>query len=481
MGADFSIWTIIYYFVVVAFGIIILMEKKHPVKALAYIAAVFFIPFVGIILYLVFGREYRKRKLYSRKGMMDEEQISLWRKNRIFQNSQRVEEWINQLKPFDKVAKLLYSDDQSLLSSSNKAEILINGEETFFRIFKDLENAKIQIHLEYFIVEDGDLANKFADILIRKAAENVAVRMIYDDIGSRKLSASYIARLRKGGVAVFPFMPVKFIRFTDKINYRDHRKIVIVDGKIAYTGGINISDRYINNGKNRVFWRDTQVRIVGEAVHSIQLRFMLNWQFVCDTKCNLDMSFFPPVTPFTGIPMQVVSSGPDSDQPAMADMYALSCNLAQRKIAICTPYFVPPETIQRALISAALSGVEVEIIIPRKSDSVFLDQANYSYIEEMLAAGVKIYLYKKGFIHAKVMVIDNFFSTVGTTNLDYRSFNIDFEINAVFYDHDTAARLMEDFERDKNESVELDYTQWKSRPFINRFKESVARLLGPVL
>lgn len=481
MSVDFSIWTIIYYFIVVVFGIVILMEKKHPVKALAYIAAVFFIPFVGIILYLIFGRDYRKRKLYSRKGMIDEKQIAQWKENNILQKIIEGDASLQLLKPFDKVAKMLWSDDKSILSTANIVDILINGEGAFSRIFEDLEAAKNHIHLEYFTIEEGNIADKLADILIRKVSQGVTVRVIYDDIGSRKLSTSYVKRLRLGGVSIFPFMPVRFIRFTDKINYRDHRKIVIIDGKIAYTGGINISDRYINNANSRIYWRDTHVRIVGAAVHSIQLRFMLNWQFVSGTTCNMDLSYFPAITPFAGIPMQVVSSGPDSDQPTMADMYALACSLAQRKISICTPYFVPPETIQRALISAALSGIEVEIIIPQKSDSKILDQANYSYIEEMLHAGVNIYLYTKGFIHAKTLVVDDFFSTIGTTNLDYRSFDIDFEINAVFYDFTIASSLMEDFRSDKRDSIQLDYTQWKSRPFMHRFKESVARLLGPVL
>ncbi|MDD3010133.1 MAG: cardiolipin synthase [Bacteroidales bacterium] len=481
MSIDFSFWTLFYFLSSLIFGIIILLEKKHPVKALAYLAAVFLLPVAGILLYLFFGRDYRKRKLFSRKGTVDARQISQWKAGISFLAPNVDASFIQSMVPYDKIIRLLYSNDHSVLTTNNACNLLRNGEQLFPALFADCRRAKHHIHLEFFIVEEGSIATELAGILLERAAAGVSVRFIYDDIGSRKLSDHYISRLRQGGILMCPFMPVRFVRFTDKVNYRDHRKIVIIDGKIAYTGGINISDRYDNRLKNKVFWRDTQLRIVGDAVLSFQLRFLLNWQFVSGNRYSVTPEFFPDTSGEAVLPMQVIAGGPDYDQPGIVDMYASAIALATRRIALTTPYFVPPEVIQRALIAAALSGVEVEMIVPYRSDSRMLDWANRAFFDDMIEAGVKIYYYKKGFIHSKTMVVDDFFCTIGTTNLDYRSFDIDFEINAVIYSHSFSVELMKDFCADKENSVLIDKNAWKSRTLVHRFAESVARLLGPVL
>lgn len=481
MFRDVSFWTLFYFLISLVFGIVILMEKKNPVKALAYLAAVFLLPFVGIGLYLLFGREYRKRKLFSRKGSIDTRHIEQWKSCDTLFSPSVSKEIVDSMKPFDKVSRILWSDDQSILSACNSAEILNNGEVFFPRLFDDIRNAKNHIHLEFFTIEEGLVANELGEMLRKKVEEGVAVRVIYDDIGSRSLPYSYVEKLLGYGVKIYPFMPVRFIRFTDKVNYRDHRKIVVIDGKIAYTGGINLSDRYDNRCENEMYWRDTQVRIIGEAVLSVQLRFLLNWQFVSKENLTVNKSFFPVIEEAGQLPVQIIADGPDYDQPGMIDMFSNACNLARKRICLVTPYFVPPEVIQRALMSAALSGVSVEIIIPFKGDSKSLDLANRAFVEDMLEAGVKIWFYKKGFVHSKTMVVDNFFSTVGTTNLDYRSFDIDFEINAVFYDKDMADQLINDFEEDKRDSIPVIMEEWKNRPWHRRFLESFAKLFGPVL
>lgn len=478
---EFSFWSIIYFVLSLIFGLIILMEKKHPVKALAYLAAVWLLPFAGIILYLLFGRDYRKRKLYSRKGALDAQHIAKWKEGALVFKTDNHKELLDSMAPYDKMARMLFSDDQSLLSLCNSVDILRNGEMFFDRLFEDIESALHHIHLEFFIFENGVIADRLAEILINKASEGVRVRIIYDDIGSRKLAKSYIRNLRDNGVEIYSFMPVKFIKFTDKVNYRDHRKIVVIDGKIAYTGGINLSDRYDNRLENSMYWRDTQVRITGDAALSVQLRFLLNWQFVSGLNCLPDSDFFPENSITGSLPMQILAGGPDYDQPGLIDMFALACNLAKERICLTTPYFVPPEVVQRALISAALSGVEVELIIPLKGDSRLLDLANKAFLDDMIDAGVKVYQYQKGFIHAKTLVVDGYFSTVGTTNLDYRSFDIDFEINAVLYDRATAQQLIDHFNDDKSNSKYIDPEEWHSRSFYDKFKESVARVFGPVL
>lgn len=457
------------------------MEKKDPVKALAYLTAVFLIPFVGIALYLLFGREYRKRKLFSRKGYIDSKQIEQWRSIDSLFAPTVTDDILKRISPFDRVSRLLWANDQSVLSLRNEAEIMNNGEVFFPRFFDDIRDAQNHIHIEFFKIEEGTVAEEMAEILISKAKEGVTVRVIYDDLGSRRLPYSYVKKLLNNGVKIYAFMPVRFIRFTDKVNYRNHRKIVIVDGEIAYTGGMNISDRYHNSLNNTMYWRDTQVRITGEAVHSMQLRFLLNWQFVSGENVSSGADFFPLGRGKGDLPLQIIADGPDSDQPGMIDMFSNACNLAQKCIYIVTPYFVPPEVIKRALISAAYSGVDVQIIIPFRSDSKTLDLVNRAFVEEMLEAGVKMWFYTKGFIHSKTMVVDDFFSTIGTTNLDYRSFDIDFEINAVFYDKMMAARLVNDFEKDKTDSEQILLEKWKKRSLIRRFKESLARLFGPVL
>ncbi|MCB0375867.1 MAG: cardiolipin synthase, partial [Sinomicrobium sp.] len=316
-------------------------------------------------------------------------------------------------------------------------------------------------------------------LLCEKALQGVAVRLSYDYVGS-SLSKSTRRMLRESGVECYPFMPVYFPRFTCKLNYRNHRKIAVIDGKTGYVGGINIAERYINKD-NELFWRDTHLRIEGEAVGSLQLHFMLNWDFLTDYDVIIEDHFFPETTVTDTVAVQIAAAGPDTDWANIMEAVFTAINTAENYICITTPYFIPNNEIVTALTAAAKSGIDIKLIIPDISDSWAAKYATFSFVAVLLKAGVKVYRYKKGFIHAKVMIVDDIFTTIGTSNMDYRSFDINFEINALIYDREVAAVTLRSFKEDLKHSERILSEAWEQRKFTQKLKESFCRLWAPLL
>ncbi len=349
-----------------------------------------------------------------------------------------------------------------------------------------LREAKDHIHIEYYIYEDDVIGRSVENILIQKAKEGITVRFIYDDFGSRSIRRKLVKRLKKGGVKVYPFSKIFFIAFANRINYRNHRKIIVVDGKTAFTGGINVSDRYINDGNvtNKLFWRDTHVRIDGPGVQYLQYLFLCDWNFCAKDSVQPDEKYFPreKYFPVNGNKVvQIAASGPDSDTPTIMFSLLQAINLATKEILITTPYFIPGDSLIDALIIAALSGISVKLLVPGISDSWLVNLAARSYYDDLLNAGVEIYQYKKGFVHAKTMVTDGSIAIIGTANMDQRSFDLNFEVNAIVYDTDIASQLRNIFFDDLKDAEIIDVTAWNARPWYKLLTEQAARLISPLL
>lgn len=461
---------------------IVIIRTNSSSKALAYLLVILALPIVGIILYFSVGVNYRKQKLYKKKLNIDQQKLQEIQTKVEHYRAKLLETETQKIQHFAQLAYNSHYD--SLISGGNLAELLINGEQKFPKLLQDLRNAKHHIHIEYYIYENDVIGNEIAEILIQKAKEGVKVRFTYDDFGSNRLTEKFKKLLKHSGVEAVPFYKIKWWLFANGINYRNHRKIVVIDGKIGYVGGINISDKYINNGKNKLFWRDTHVRIEGFAINSLQLAFLVDWNFCAQQNLGYSEDYF-----FTEKRemfkadhlVQIVSSGPDSDFPNIMFAMIQAIMLSKKKILITTPYFIPESSFINALKIAKLSGVEIKILVPGISDSAFVNAISNSYYEELLEIGIEIYKYQKGFVHAKTMVCDDLISFVGTANLDQRSFDLNFEIHSIVYDEVVAKKHAAVIEKDFMDSEKLNLEDWLKRSKLKFFTERTARLLSPLM
>lgn len=473
---------LINYLLVIVFSVLIVLKNSNPVKTLSYLFALATLPFLGLLVYYFFGQDYRKNKIFEKKYLLDDKKLKSWREKFELVGEEREEFRDEYGDGIYKIYTLLRHNERSVLTFDNNVQLLSNGENKFKKLRRDLEAAKHHIHLEYFVFLDDELGSELIDILEKKAKEGVEVRMVYDDVGS-KFKRSSKDKLNGCGIRHFPFMPVHLPRFASKLNYRNHRKIVIIDGKIGYVGGININQKYDNSYKNERFWRDMHVRISGPAVGSLQASFLLSWDFVCGKEETLQQEYFPTSVPEENDPVavQVVASGPDTDWPNIMEAMFTAINQAKETIYIVTPYLIPNDAMLVALTTASRSGVDVRIIIPYESDSWAAQYATDSYIEELLLSGVRLFRYTKGFIHAKFMVIDDTFASIGTANLDYRSFAINFEINALLYSRKKASELKDIFREDLKDCEEVEKDRWLNRGIRRKLQESFNRLWAPLL
>jgi cardiolipin synthase len=470
----------LYYAVVIVFFFRILLENKNPLKTQSYLLLMVLLPVIGMVIYLFFGVNYRKQKLYSRKGFSDQKIIQSWIReydNLLNNSTEDVKEFLGEKA---KLPFLFWRNNYSAMSSNNDVQILKNGESKFPKMLEQLRNARHHIHLEYYIFEDDKIGNKIVEILCERAASGVEVRMIVDALGNN-LGKKTIKKLKSCGVGFYKYNPVIFTPLANRVNYRDHRKIVIIDGEIGFVGGINVADRYINDGTNEIYWRDTHCMIKGEAVYSLQVMFMLNWYFVSKQLIQPKISYFPNMEVQGEVFAAIISSDPDSDNPNLMEGYFSMINSAREEILIITPYFIPNESMLTALKTTAKGGVTVKLLMPSRPDSVFVNAASLTYVGELLKNDIQVYQYEKGMIHAKVMVIDEELSTIGTANMDYRSFDNNAEVNAVFFDENIAKELKADFMIDLETASRLDYLTWKNRPLHIKLVGSLGRLIAPLL
>jgi cardiolipin synthase len=487
MDFEWPLWTrILYGAIVMIVCLRIVYDTRNTTKTLAYLLLALFVPVVGIICYFVFGINYRKRKIYTRKIAENDQLVSSLLKNVYQYTKQTFNEHDATAQKNKELAYMLVNDSKSPVTSHNQVGLLVNGEKKFPEVLKALRGAKNHIHIEYYIYEDDEIGREIESVLIQKAKEGVKVRFIYDDFGSRSIRGKMVKRMQAAGIEIFPFYKIFFVLLANRINYRNHRKIIVIDGHQAFIGGINVSDRYINNGKagKQLFWRDMHMRIEGPGVQYLQYLFLADWNFCSDIEVKPDKILFPPYNTFPikdDKVVQIVASGPDSETPSILFSVLKAVNLAKKEILITTPYFIPGESLMNALITASLSGVEVKILVPGKSDSVLVNAAACSYYTELLNAGVEIYCYNKGFLHSKTMVTDSEIAIVGTANMDLRSFDMNFEVNAIVYDEEVADELKQIFYEDLKDAEKIDPEKWNQRPELKQFMEKVARLMSPLL
>ncbi|MGB5981170.1 MAG: cardiolipin synthase [Nonlabens sp.] len=478
---------IVNYIVALGAAFFLIKNNQNPRKTLSSLLFLVALPFVGLAIYYFFGLEYRKLKIFKRKDLNAHQLIEKWNK-RLFISESKLDEYQESfLEERLKMVKLLRHNQEAPLTLKNDVKILYNGHETFDHIFEDLDKAKHHIHLEYFIFNDDNIGNQFIEKLLDARSRDVEVRLIYDSVGS-DLSRAAKNKMREAGIILESFMPVIFSNFTRKANYRNHRKIVIIDGHIGFLGGVNVSDDYVNGlgDDKHGYWRDTHLRIEGHAVKGLQAQWMLNWFFVHDHNEQdedkmISADYFPEIDEENNVPVQIAASGPDTDWANIMEAIFIAINTADECIRITTPYFIPNQAMLVALTSAARAGIDIEIMVPRIGDSWAARYAARSYFEEIIESGIKVFWYCRGMLHAKTMVVDNQFATIGTSNMDYRSFETNFEINALVYDVEVAQNLAAKFEKDKNDCVQIDLEKWKNRSKTYRFKESFCRLWAPLL
>lgn len=463
----------------------IIYDTQNNTKTLAYLLLVLIAPVFGIIFYFSIGINYSKRKMFSKKLTQDENLLQKTRAE-IFNYSGRVVENYNETLGNKKfLSTLILNDTLSPLTENNEVEILVNGEQKFPALLDVLSSAKHHIHIEYYIYEDDVIGKQIEEILIERASKGVKVRFIYDDFGSSTLRKRMVQNLYNNGVEAFAFSEVRILLLANRLNYRNHRKIIVIDGTSGFVGGINVSDRYTNDQNNPgLYWRDMHLKISGAGVHYLQYLFLCDWNFCAKQQLQPNDEFFPKkfeVTAKSNKLVQIVGSGPDSDRPSVMFSLLQGIHLAKTEILIASPYFIPGDSIKNALITAALSGIAVKLLVPGISDSKIVNLAASSYYGNLLDAGVEIYLYQKGFLHAKTMVVDKEVSIIGTANMDQRSFELNFEVNAIVYDTQIATQMTEIFYKDVLDSEKIDRNAWRARSKWKVLLEQTARLLSPLL
>lgn len=477
---------ILYIIIVALVCLRVIFDTRSSTKTLGYLLMIIFLPVAGMFIYFSFGINYRKNKIYTKKLIHDEKLETAIGK-RIREHSEKIfENATSPIKGYSKVFRFLLNESRSGLTDKNQVELLINGEEKFPKVIEALEKAKHHIHLEYYIFEDDIIGNTIIDLLLKKVQEGVEVRFIYDAFGSNSIRRKLVKRAKAGGIKAFPFYKIIFVALANRLNYRNHRKIIVIDGTTGFVGGINISDKYINSSGsgNTLFWRDTHLMLQGPAVYYLQYLFITDWNFCANDRVQPGRHFFPELNSASSYGdklVQTVASGPDSDNPSILFAMLQIISAAKYELLITTPYFIPGESIMEALIVAAYSGVNVKLLVPGISDSFFVNSAANSYYGELLKAGIEIYRYKKGFVHAKTLVCDRNLLMVGTANMDLRSFDLNFEVNAIVYDEQIAGQLALNFENDILDAERAYSFTWNNRPLYTRLMEKTCRLLSPLL
>ncbi|MGB5668014.1 MAG: cardiolipin synthase [Maribacter sp.] len=466
-------------YVLIAIGMVIslLVNGIKPSKTLAWLLTIFTIPVGGILLYWMIGRNRRK---YSWKYLHEDKAITDYLKKNL--QKQGIDRpLVEDSDIIKKLSHLIEKNSNFIPTKNNEVVLLKDGKATFDAIFEALESAEKYIYLLYYIFEDGELAERLMTLFKEKVKHRVKVKIIYDGVGSYSLSNKYIKELRAIGVEVFPFLPFRLGRFLSSINYRNHRKIIIVDGKIAFTGGINISDKYLKGDLILGKWHDMHLQLKGPSVIDLQVVFAVDWFLVSGDKSELEAELPSFPQPIGNKIVQIVYGGPDDYFSSIGQTYFSMINGAKKYVYITNPYIIPGTAILKALEVAANSGVDVRLLVSAKADSVLVKWSVRSYFESLLKAGVKIYQFPDGFLHSKIIVSDDKIVSIGTANLDIRSFEQNYEVNAMVYDTQTSILLRDEFFNEIKKSIAIDYNIFKDRPYLDKLKEGFAKVFSPLL
>ena len=473
----FSSWLLIAY-VLTVLGVMgtVLSENRNPLKASAWILIVGLVPVFGIMVYIVFGQDQRRlhsinRRFYQR----------LMRKPQLLSLPKHLQKKRQATEENQRLIELLLRNSESPLLQLQTLDIYAWGRDMYEALFQDLEQAEEYIHLQAYIFAADEVLDRLTELLIRKADEGVTVRIIYDHLGSYNVPASYWKRMRAAGIQVYAFMRVAFPLLSTTVNYRNHRKIVVIDGSVGYVGGMNFAQRYLT-GTELGMWRDTHFRLTGVAVAGLQGSFLVDWYAVSRKVVNMDRYFDPSVLPNEYSPsVQFVQGGPISHWRTLEQAIIYMISRASERICIQTPYFLPTENLNNAIITSALAGVEVELMLPECTDSRLTTFAANSYLSQLLEAGVKIYQYREGFLHSKLLMVDDRIASIGSANMDFRSLEHNVEISGFVYDPGITKRLTTLFDQDKSACHLLTREEWEKRGRLVRFSESVMRLFAPLL
>lgn len=465
---------ILYFIIVATTMVVVLMENRQPMKTVAWLLVLSFLPVLGIILYFIFGQNIRKER-HINKHSLD----PFTRQSMLEYTEQKNLELPEE---HEQLIQLFTNQNLSLPFVNNEVEFYTSGRQFFPVLLSAIREARHHIHLDTYIIDNDSLGNQFADALIAKAQEGVEVRLIYDDVGCWRTRSKFFKRMQKGGVEVCSFLPVYFPALTSKINYRNHRKLCVIDGQIGFIGGMNIAQRYID-GTGTQPWRDTHLKVRGGCVNALQRTFLEDWYFVSN-RLITDAVYYP--TPSSVVPnsclTQVVTSSPTAQWHNIMQGYVRILLQARKYVYMETPYFLPTEPVVFAMRTAALSGVDVRLMLPFHGDSKIVEWASRSFLPEIIKAGVQVYLYKAGFLHSKLLLSDDTICTCGSTNIDFRSFENNFEANIFFYDKDVTRRMKRIFLDDQRHCVLANEVERKHRtPFLDRFVQSVFRLFSPLL
>ncbi|WP_040949457.1 cardiolipin synthase [Gorillibacterium massiliense] len=474
---DISIISIMTIINILFAGIVVFFERKEIGATWAWLMVLIFIPVLGFFIYIFLGRSLKQKNFFK---LSANERAYL--KHAAEDQALAIHQMGPLLNKHSDLVKMNLKSSNALVTMDNEVMIFHDGNEKFDSLFTDIQHAKKEINIQYFIIKRDSLGKRLRDALTKKAQEGVKVRLLYDEIGSRQITRSFFKELiAKGGEveAFFP-SPIRLVNF--RINNRNHRKLCIIDGEIAYIGGFNVGNEYLGLSKRLGYWRDTHLRIIGGAVDHIQGRFILDWNKATKHhKENLEQFMFRPEKHTGACAVQIIASGPNSRTEHLKNMYLKLMTTAKKSIYIQTPYFVPDSSFMDACKIALLSGVDLRIMIPNKSDHLFVRWATLSSVGQLLPYGAKILLYENGFLHAKTIIVDEEVASAGTTNVDTRSFRLNFEVNALLYDEKVAKQLQDLFIQDSEVCTELTSEKYAARPLLIKMIEAVARLLSPIL
>lgn len=481
----YSVLGAFYFIVVLSQMLVVILENRQPVKTVAWLMVLFFLPVVGLVIYFFFGRN-RKREHFVSKACAS--QLARRSAVRFYQGG-----FPDLPADYRPLIKLFRRQSGAFPYSDNKLRIFTCGEEMLDNLLRDIARAQHHIHVEFYIIEDDCVGRMVRDALMAKVREGVSVRLIYDDVGCWNVKNRFFREMEKEGIQVGAFLPVRFPKLTSKVDFRNHRKIVVIDAIAGYVGGMNLAERYVYPGVKGPAWRDTHLRMMGNAVAGLQRAFLSDW-YVATGQTITDQVYYPkeeecrrilaaddePFVSRTAL-IQIVTSIPTTPWPDIMQGMVLAVLRAKKYCYLQSPYFMPTERMLFALQTAALAGVDIRLMIPERTDKRFLTWASRSFLQDVIRAGVRVYLYQGGFLHSKTLVCDDMLSSCGSTNIDFRSFERNFEVNAFIYDHEVALAMKKTFLDDQGHCRLLNLESWEKRPLGCRVAESSIRLLSPLL
>lgn len=476
-------WRTLYVVITLSIILLVMLENRNPIKAVGWVIILILLPAVGLVTYFFFGRDNRRLRLLSRQAYRRIMNNSIPSIPQEDDGKAMTTQAVSPLIPKTPLSHLIEGQTNAPILVAHSLEVFTDGHSKMGRLYEDIRQAKEHVHVQYYVFSDDDTGKALADLLAIKASEGVKVRVIYDHVGSWEASSRFFKGMRKKGIEVYPFLPVIFPLLTSKVNYRNHRKLIVIDGKIGYVGGMNIANRY-TIGNELGIWRDTHVRITGPAINGLQTSFMTDWYVASQRILPIDVYYADhseTTPPERQIPVQFFQSGPTGPWRTLLLALVRAITNARKSVWIETPYFLPNDSLYKAIIGAALSGIDVRLMIPLRGDSRSVRLASDSYIADLLNAGVKVYRYHRSFLHSKLMIVDDELTIIGSANMDFRSMEHNFELTGCIYDRAVNEEMKAVFAQDLKHCTPITAKTWRKRPFGTRLSESFMRLFAPLL